>query len=156
MLITESEIKGMENTLSHPLAAMFMQGGSSSQNSVAGSSSSSNSHDDLPFAIVSTATPRSFYPTNAPSPMHFRSSGTLPMPSPMPQQFPSPSTMLYRYGFGFTGSASNNFNLGPRSSNNSRNSFGGQQIISLFTIKEKVMVTTIGQGNKGDHLQRKE
>lgn len=56
LLNTEIDIDNMENSLSHSMAAMYMQGSSSSLRGQAGSSSQSNSNYGLSSATIGTVT----------------------------------------------------------------------------------------------------
>lgn len=118
LLNTLRDFDNMEHTLSHSMAALYMQGSSTSRES-SGSSSQSRSNDGLSSATVGTVSLGSFNPNSLPP--QFSSQPPLPPPDPS-QQYPS-----YGYGFGYTGNVSSAYNSGTRPSNSQRNNFGGQQ-----------------------------
>lgn len=142
---TERDIEGMETTISHSMAVMYMQDSSSSTNNGLGSSSShSGAHEDVFSATVGITTPWSFYPNSGQSTLSRSNIISTPQ---MPQQFPSSHSMApympqqfsssqymsssqpmpYGYGFNFTGTTPSNFNTNGLRSSTYKNSYGGSQ-----------------------------
>lgn len=97
LLNTERNIKGIEHTVSHSMATMYMQGSLFAGHGSGSSASHFGSHEELSFATIGTNSLGTFYPNSMSSSMPSsnemlaKSSMTQPMPQIMhpymPQQF---------------------------------------------------------------------